>query len=125
MNLNQVTIPSKNVKIAVDFYQKLGLNLIVENFPSYARFVCPDGNTTFSIHLVDKLTEGNGTVVYFECDNLDETIEKLKSQGFLFDSEPVDQPWLWREAHLKDLDGNIICLYYAGNNRLNPPWRLP
>jgi hypothetical protein len=26
---------------------------------------------------------------------------------------------------LRDPDGNILCLYHAGDNRRNPPWRLP
>ena len=124
MNLNQVTIASKNVKRAVEFYQKLGLILIVENYPSYARFECPEGHATFSIHLVEQLPEVNGTIIYFECNNLDETVQQFKNKGVLFDADPVDQFWLWREAYLKDPDGNIICLYFAGANRLNPPWRL-
>ena len=28
--------------------------------------------------------------------------------------------WLWREAYLRDPDGNKICLYYAGENGLRP-----
>jgi hypothetical protein len=34
-------------------------------------------------------------------------------------------PYLWREAFLRDPDGNVIVLFSAGENRLNPPWRLP
>jgi hypothetical protein len=34
------------------------------------------------------------------------------------------QKVLWREAHLRDPDGNMLCLFYAGKNRLDPPWRL-
>jgi len=33
-------------------------------------------------------------------------------------------PWLWREAWLYDVDGNKLILYSAGENRLNPPWRM-
>jgi hypothetical protein len=33
-------------------------------------------------------------------------------------------PWLWREARLRDPDGHRVCLYRAGQNRKNPPWRL-
>ncbi len=40
------------------------------------------------------------------------------------DADPVDQRWLWREAYLSDPDGNTICLYHAGENRLHPPWRI-
>jgi predicted enzyme related to lactoylglutathione lyase len=113
-----------DLTLSVPFYQKLGLQLIVEALPHYARFVCPDGNTSFSIHQVDELPKGNGIYVYFECENLDQDVEKLKSQGMHFDQEPTDQRWLWREARLKDPDGNLIILYYAGVNRLNPPWKI-
>jgi hydroxymethylpyrimidine/phosphomethylpyrimidine kinase len=64
-------------------------------------------------------------VVYFENENLDAAVKALKSAGIAFDSEPVDQRWLWREARLRDPSGNPICLFHAGENRLNPPWRLP
>ncbi|MEM7380928.1 MAG: VOC family protein, partial [Bacteroidota bacterium] len=37
---------------------------------------------------------------------------------------PRDQSWLWREARLKDPDGNTLILYHAGENRKNPPWRI-
>lgn len=124
MNLNQVTIPSINVEAAVTFYQRLGLVQIVEGLPDYARFECPTGQATFSIHRVDRLPAQLGVVVYFECDDLDATVQKLKQAGIEFDSDPQDQPWLWREAYLHDPDSNVICLYYAGENRLNPPWRL-
>ena len=42
----------------------------------------------------------------------------------MFDSGPEDQTWLWREAWLRDPDGNRLCLYHAGNNRRFPPWRV-
>ena len=54
MNLNQITVPSLNVEKSIAFYEKLGLKLIVKSLPNYARFECPDGNSTFSIHLVAK-----------------------------------------------------------------------
>ena len=124
MNLNQVTVPSTNVAAAVEFYRRLGLRQIVESLPKYARFECPDGGTTFSIHLVDQLPSAPGVVVYFECADLDAQVAELKARGLVFETEPEDQPWLWRECYLNDPDGNRICLYYAGENRLNPPWRL-
>lgn len=124
MNLNQVTVPSVDVAGSVEFYRRLGLIQIVGNLPKYARFVCPDGNSTFSIHHVESRPAQPGVVVYFECEHLDEEIARLKSRGIVFDSDPQDQPWLWREAYLSDPAGNVICLYSAGDNRLNPPWRL-
>ncbi|WP_074406402.1 MULTISPECIES: VOC family protein [Aquimarina] len=124
MNLNQVTIPSLDVSTSISFYKKLGLHLIVESLPQYARFECVDGDATFSIHLVDVLPENNGVHVYFETEKLDKEVERLINEGLQFDLLPTDQRWLWREARLKDPDGNLIILYFAGDNRKNPPWRI-
>ncbi|WP_340199440.1 VOC family protein [Ascidiimonas sp. W6] len=124
MNLNQVTVASINVERSVDFYKKLGLLLIVEALRYYARFECQEGNSTFSVHLVDKLKEGEGVYVYFEAKDLDEKVKVLQEAGIVFDEMPKDRKWLWREARLKDLDGNQLILYFAGDNRKNPPWRI-
>ncbi len=62
--------------------------------------------------------------VYFECDDLDDRVVRLKSAGVRFDNDPVDQRWLWREAWLRDPDGNRLCLYFAGRNRIDPPWKV-
>ena len=124
MNLNQITIPSLNVEKAVEFYKTLGLRLIVDALPRYVRFECPDGEATFSIHLVEELPKGEGITLYFEDDNLDELVKQLKSKGIIFTSDPEDKTWLWREAHLFDPDKNKIILYHAGENRKIPPWRI-
>jgi catechol 2,3-dioxygenase-like lactoylglutathione lyase family enzyme len=123
MRLNQVTVPSTDVEASVRFYTLLGLIQIVAS-DHYARFVCPDGDATFSVHEVNDVRVGEGTVVYFECDDLDTKIQELIEADLVVASEPTDQRWLWREARLQDPDGNEICLYHAGENRLNPPWRL-
>ncbi len=124
MKLNQITVPSLDLAVAVAFYQKLGLKIIVNAQPHYARFVCPDGDSTFSLSKVDELPSGHGIHVYFECDPLDAQVEALKAKEISFDLDPTDQPWNWREARLKDPDGNLLILYSAGENRLNPPWRV-
>ena len=124
MDLNQVTLPSTDVARSVAFYRALGFTQIVSNLPSYARFECPVGAATFSLHQVASVPEKSGVVVYFECVDLDATCRLLKDRGFIFDAAPTDQPWLWREAYLRDPDGNVICLYRAGDARRNPPWRL-
>ena len=124
MNLNQITIPSLDVARAVAFYKQLGLIQIVDSAPRYVRFVCPDGGSTFSIHHVETLSPNPNLVIYFECEKLDDVVADLKSKGIVFDSDPQDQSWLWREAYLLDPDGHVICLFYAGENRLNPPWRI-
>ena len=124
MNLNQVTVPSLDLTKAIPFYQELGLHLIVESLPDYARFECPSGDSTFSIHRVDQLPMSEGVYVYFECDDLDGKVEGLIKNGTTFDELPEEKSWLWREARLKDPDGNRIILFYGGENRKNPPWRI-
>jgi catechol 2,3-dioxygenase-like lactoylglutathione lyase family enzyme len=123
MDLNQVTVPSGDVGASVDFYKRLGRVQIVES-PEYARFECPDGHATFSIHQVEEVEAQPGVIVYFECDDLNATVERLERDGIRFDSQPTDQPWLWREAYVRDPGGNLLCLYHAGVNRRNPPWRM-
>ena len=124
MNLNQVTVPSADVEKSIAFYETLGLRLIVSALPHYARFVCPEGNATFSLHQVAALPAGEGSWVYFEINNLDEVVYELIKKGIVFETKPSDQAWLWREARLKDPDGNQLILYYAGENRVDPPWRI-
>jgi len=117
MNLNQVTIPSLDVATAIRFYERLGLRLIVEALPHYARLECPEGEATFSIHQVDRLPKGEGVYIYFETADLDNQVKKLNQKGVVFEEEPTDKRWLWREARLRDLDNNQIILYHAGENR--------
>lgn len=123
LNLNQITISVKNVETAIEFYQKLGLKLIVKSLPTYARFECAAGETTFSLHQSD--SEMNGTTwIYFETETLDDDVKDLTASGIKFDSLPTDKSWLWREAMLKDPDGNQLILFYAGKNRKDPPWKI-
>ena len=125
MDLNQVTAPCADLEVSVAFYRRLGLRLIVNDPPDYARFECPVGDATFSLHRVPQESNDHGIVVYFEIEDLDAKVRQLISDGLQFDSGPQDQPWLWREAYLRDPAGNRVCLFHAGKNRKNPPWRLP
>ena len=124
MNLNQITIPVLDVERSVAFYEILGLKLIVKALPHYARFQCMEGDSTFSLHRVDVLPNGNGTWIYFEVHNLDEQVSKLINNGIAFEELPTDKPWLWRESRLKDPDNNQLIIYFAGDNRKNPPWKI-
>jgi catechol 2,3-dioxygenase-like lactoylglutathione lyase family enzyme len=124
MNLNQITVPVMDVERSILFYQKLGLTLIVKALPDYARFLCENGQTTFSLHHVDKPANEPGTWIYFEVEDLDNYVNTLIAKGFNFEEMPNDKPWLWRESRLKDPDNNQLILYYAGENRINPPWKI-
>ncbi|WDD98022.1 VOC family protein [Thalassomonas actiniarum] len=122
MNLNQVTLPVDDMEKAASFYRKMGFLQIVDT-PHYARFECPEGGATFSLSLeTESFT--NKTTIYFEHQKLDQLVEQLIAKGLEFSQMPRDMSFLWREAILFDPSGNKIKLYWAGENRLNPPWRV-
>jgi catechol 2,3-dioxygenase-like lactoylglutathione lyase family enzyme len=123
VRLNQVTLAVTDLDRSVAFYLGLGLEQLVAD-DDYARFVCPDGDSTLSLERAQTVPT-SATTVYFECEDLDATVSALQADGIAFEHGPVDQSWLWREARLRDPDGNRLCLFHAGENRLSPPWRLP
>lgn len=121
MKLNHVTLPASDLPRSIAFYEKLGFVLIVID-EHYARLENPGDLSTLSLdHRADG---GDGAHIHFECDDLDARVAALKEKGVVFDSGPEDQSWLWREAWLRDPDGNRLCLYHAGENRRFPPWRV-
>ena len=122
MRLNHITLPARNVENSASFYVKLGLTQIVANYPHYARLLAPDGDTTLSLHQANEITDGAS--IHFEVEDVDRTVQQLKQAGFDFVGDPVDQPYLWREAILHDPDGHHIFIFHAGENRIDPPWRL-
>jgi hydroxymethylpyrimidine/phosphomethylpyrimidine kinase len=121
--LNQVTVTGTNYERSVEFYLKLGLRQIVANPPDYARFETA-GGATFSVQIDPEEKIVATTAVYLECDDLDQRVEQLARSGLAFEHGPRNQPWMWREARLRDPDGNIIFLYKAGEARRFPPWRM-
>ncbi len=120
---NQATVPARDLDRSIAFYETLGFHLIVKD-DHYARFEIGDGQSTFSLHVGDTEGAQNGPHLYFECIDLDARVAELKAKGIVFENDPVDQSWLWREAWFRDPAGNRLCLYWAGKNRRFPPWRL-
>ena len=108
MRLNQITLPASDLPGSIAFYRMLGFDLIVKN-DSYARLENPSDLSTLSLELRDG---GDGARVYFECDDLDSQVLTLKEKGIQFDIDPNDQPWLWREAWLRDPAGNKLCFVF-------------
>jgi catechol 2,3-dioxygenase-like lactoylglutathione lyase family enzyme len=123
VRLNHLTLPASNVESSAKFYVRLGLTQIVADYPRYARLLAPDGDTTLSL---DQATDAlqNGASIHFEVEDVDRTVQQLKQAGFDFVCDPVDQPYLWREAILLDPDGHRIFIFHADENRIDPPWRL-
>lgn len=122
MRLNQITLPVRDIARSKAFYLTLGFRLLVDS-AHYCRFLAPDGDTTFSIHVEDGAI-GTGPVLYLESEDMDADYARLKSAGVAFETEPADESWLWREARFRDPDGHHWKLYFAGENRVNPPWRV-
>ncbi len=125
MEMNQVTLPAVDLAQSIDYYTRFGLKLIV-NSPEtqYARFEIPGGDGTLSIHVEQGRVREPAAHVYFETATPEELVAKLREHGI----EPVeplaDRSWLWREAWYVDPAGNRLCVYFAGENRKNPPWRV-
>ena len=122
--LNQVTVTGTNYERSVDFYKRLGLKQIVDSPDTgYARCETA-GGVTLSVQIDPDEKIIATTAIYLECDDLDERVERLARSGIAFEHGPRNQPWMWREARLRDPDGNIIFFYKAGENRRFPPWRM-
>jgi len=122
--LNQVTVTGTNYERSVDFYRRLGLHQIVDSPDTgYARFETA-GGATLSVQIDPEERIIPTTAIYLECDDLDARVEQLARSGIAFEHGPRNQPWMWREARLRDPDGNIIFFYHAGESRRFPPWRI-
>jgi len=122
--LNQVTLTVNDYAKSVHFYSLLGLKQIVDSLENqYARFETA-GGATLSIQADQDEKVSATTAVYLECDDLDAQVERLARAGIPFEHAPRNQPWMWREARLRDPSGNIIFLYKAGEARRFPPWRV-
>ena len=122
--LNQVTVTGTNYERSAEFYRRLGLKQIVDSAETgYARFETA-GGVTLSVQIDPEEKIVATTAIYLECDDLDERVEQLARSGVVFEHGPRNQPWMWREARLRDPDGNIIFFYHAGEARRFPPWRV-
>ncbi|HVF37233.1 MAG TPA: bifunctional hydroxymethylpyrimidine kinase/phosphomethylpyrimidine kinase [Sphingomicrobium sp.] len=123
LRLNQVTVTGRDYAKMVDFYRRLGLKQIVDSPENlYARFEA--GAATFSVQCDPEAEIGETVAIYLECDDLDERVERLARSGIPFEHGPRNQPWMWREARLRDPSGNTVFIYKAGEARRFPPWRM-
>ena len=122
--LNQVTLTVNDYAKSVAFYRALGLRQIVDSTENgYARFET-GGGATISIQADPDEKIAPTTAVYLECDDVDAEVDRLARLGVPFEHGPRNQPWMWREARLRDPSGNTIFLYKAGEARRFPPWRI-
>jgi catechol 2,3-dioxygenase-like lactoylglutathione lyase family enzyme len=116
VRLNHITLPVADVESSAGFYVRLGLEQIVASYPDYARFRSPQGDVTLSLHRAEQRTGSPRASIHFEVEDVDQTVEQLKQDGFTFVCDPVDQPYLWREAIMLDPDDHHIFIYHVSNN---------
>ena len=122
--MNQVTVTVTDYAKSVAFYRSLGLRQIVDSPDNaYARFET-GGGATLSIQADPEEVISPTTAIYLECDDIDAEVDRLARLGVPFEHGPRNQPWMWREARLRDPSGNTVFLYKAGENRRFPPWRM-
>lgn len=55
---------------------------------------------------------------------LDAYAAGLRLKGVAVAEGPIDRSWLWRDARVFDPDGHEWMLFFAGKNKLDPPWRV-
>jgi catechol 2,3-dioxygenase-like lactoylglutathione lyase family enzyme len=122
VNLNQITLPVRDIDAAAAFYRRPGFVQTVDT-PHHPRFECPNGGATFSLSLSDA-EFSNGAIIDFESDRLDGWFDELVGHGIDFDQPPTDMRYRWREAVLRDPSGNRIKRYHADENRRYPPRRV-
>lgn len=124
MKMNQITISVLDMAATCKFYRNLGCEMIVDE-DAYSRMLAPDGVNSFSFVKVDKIADTSVCHLYFEFDSaaeLDAKVVEFQAMDFAEFSDPIDQNWRWRESHVNDPSGYVIVLYYAGENRIFPPW---
>lgn len=122
MRLNHVTLPVSDLAVAIAFYERLGLTLIVRADPRYARFAVDD-TSTLSVEVARDGQVGSAEV-HLCCTDVDADFAAAEARGLIFDTAPTDQSYLWRTAAIRDPDGNRIILFSPGRNQHFPPWRL-
>ncbi len=122
VEFNHALIYVADLQRALRFYQGLLGLRVLEEEDGYARLQGREGTTTIGLHTlsteVPSIPSKEAIRLYFEVSNLDEFCKELQSKGVKFDQPPEDMPWGWRHAYLRDPDGHLISLYWAGEKRL-------
>ncbi len=124
MRLNHVLLYVADVQAALDFYvARLGFSQIEVGLPGYARIGAPEGDATIGLHRISSQPGppwNEGVRLYLELEDLDGVCRVLVERGVEFEQLPQDMPWGWRHAYLRDPDGHLLSLYFAGEQRLRP-----
>lgn len=128
LRLNQVTLGAIDTAASVEFYENLGLTLIVDSAPRYVRFefpAPPEGGepATLSLHGVedDWTAPPLWPLIYFEVDDIRAFLKRANLTPL---TPPELKSYAWEEADILDPSGNRIRIYKAGKARRFPDWRV-
>jgi predicted enzyme related to lactoylglutathione lyase len=110
------SLPAEDLSRARDFYKgTLDLNLVLDGSPEMLLFEAGNGSKIFVYPR--EQTKADHTVLGFVVDDVEQTVEKLKSKGVRFehyegttDDNGIASRDEFKVAWFKDSEGNILCL---------------
>jgi catechol 2,3-dioxygenase-like lactoylglutathione lyase family enzyme len=124
MRLSHATLFVSDLARSRAFYLRLGFTLVVDE-AHYCRFIV-GGDTTLSIEKRENVKAGGADfgIEFESAAALDGEITRLAAAGVEIAETPVGRSWLWRDARVVDPDGHELLYFFAGQNKLDPPWRV-
>jgi catechol 2,3-dioxygenase-like lactoylglutathione lyase family enzyme len=129
MRLSHITLFVSDIPRSRAFYLALGMPIIVDE-PHYCRFIArldaEGGDETLSIERHDGPVAPAAQIglEFSSPEALDQYVAGLQARGVQVAEGPVDRSWLWRDARVFDPDRHELMLFFAGKNKLDPPWRV-
>ena len=122
--LNQVTVTGTNYERSVEFYGRLGLKQIVDSPERVMHVSRPQAASPSQSRSIRKRRSSRRLQSISNVTISTNAWSSSPEAASPSSTAPRNQPWMWREARLRDPDGNIIFFYKAGENRRFPPWRM-
>lgn len=111
--IGQIAVPVTDVDRAIEFYRdKLGMKFLFKAPPGLGFFDC--GGVRLMLDAAAKANAGNGSVIYYKVENIQNVVSEMTGRGVAFESEPhliarMPDHELWM-AFLRDPDGNLLAL---------------
>jgi lactoylglutathione lyase len=107
--LQTVVLYVSQIERAARFYRdQLGLEQVYEN---EGRVALQCGATRLFLHPTDESERGPWNIeLYFQVEDVDDVVSRLRTQGVGVLLEPTDEPWGERNAGILDPDGYPIYL---------------
>lgn len=93
-----------------DWYTRhLGL-VVREETPRFVRLADSTGRPCVAFHVGRSVDHPERAQLHFEVDDVDESYERLRSEGLTFTAAPEDKAYGWRVAALRDPAGHTVEL---------------